>query len=360
MTLYRALLQSYPDHIARHNLGNLLRELRRFDEAAKEYEEVIRVSPRNAPALINLATARSAAGRTTEALAAYEAAFEIEPAWRAQGNLNHEYGFALVQAGRADDASKVFALMSAAPGEHPRGLRSQALLDLWQGKYAQAEPRLIEAARLNEALKRGLSVGRDLLYLAILRDGLGDTRGSLAFLDRAVGTFEKSTSAAGFLSRAGVMYVRFGELTRARRVLDIAQRQLTETPTLGYEVRRFEGELIFAGGERDRGIDVLAKADAELGAIPALTKESLGYAYERAGRLDPAIEAYTAIKENQVEGWEPQQAWLNLQYRLAALHAKRGERDKAAALLDRLLDRWQNADPNLPLLIAAKKLRGNL
>ena len=105
---------------------------------------------------------------------------------------------------------------------------------------------------------------------------------------------------------------------------------------------------------------MLAKADAELAAIPALTKESLGYAYERAGRVDPAIEAYTAIKESQVEGWEPQQAWLNLQYRLAALHARRGERDKAVALLDRLLDQWQNADPNLPLLIATRKLRGNL
>ena len=69
---------------------------------------------------------------------------------------------------------------------------------------------------------------------------------------------------------------------------------------------------------------------------------------------------YTAIKENQVEGWEPQQAWLNLQYRLAALHARRGERDKAVALLDRLLDQWENADPGLPLLSAAKKLRSSL
>ena len=73
------MLDSYPDHFARYNFGNLLRELRRFDQAAAEYEEVIRVSPQNAPALINLATVLASAGRTADALVAYEKAFNVNP-----------------------------------------------------------------------------------------------------------------------------------------------------------------------------------------------------------------------------------------------------------------------------------------
>jgi tetratricopeptide (TPR) repeat protein len=229
VTLYRALLQTYPDHYnARHNLGNLLRELRRFDEAAAEYEEVIRLAPGHASALINLATALSQADRAAEALDAYDRAFAIEPGWKSGSNLNHEYGFAFVRAGRLEDASKVFALTLSSAEERPRGLRSQALLDMWQGKYRDAEPRLIEAARLNEALKRSLSRGRDFVYLAILREGLGDRRGSLEYLDRAVVEYEKS-SAATFLARAGVLYVRAGLPERGQRVLETARQQIKES-----------------------------------------------------------------------------------------------------------------------------------
>ena len=155
------------------------------------------------------------------------------------------------------------------------------------------------------------------------------------------------------------MYVRFGELTQARRLLAIAQRQLIDSPVNGDDVRRFEGELIFAGGERDRGIDMLLKADAELAALPGLTKESLGYAYERAGRVDLAIEL-PAISESDVAGWEPQQHGST-----SSIGWPRCTPVGASATR-----RWccsidcstSGRTPifRFPLLIAARKLRGNL
>ncbi len=361
VTLYRALLQTYPDHYnARHNLGNLLRELRRFDEAAVAYEEVIRLVPGHASALINLATALSQARRATDALAAYDRAFAIEPDWKAGSNLNHEYGFAFVRADRPDEAAKVFALTFDSPEERPRGLRSQALLDMYQGRYKDAEPRLNEAVRLNLALKRTLSAGRDLFHLAVLREGLGDRRGSLEHLDRAVVEYEKSSSAP-FLARSGVLYVRAGALDRAQRVLDTALRHVKESAQpVPYEVRLLEGELMLARGQHDRAIEVFAKTDAELESVPAVTKDFLGHAYSRAGRNEMAIRAYEDVDIDEASGWEPQQSWFGVQYRLAELYAKRGERDKAAARLDQLLALWNKADDSLPLLIAARKLRGSL
>ena len=90
--LYRAYLYRYPDdYTVRYNFGGLLRDLRRFDEAAAEYTEVLRLSPNNASAFINLGTSHSGAGRTEDALAAYDRAYALEPTWKTRGNLNHEY-----------------------------------------------------------------------------------------------------------------------------------------------------------------------------------------------------------------------------------------------------------------------------
>jgi tetratricopeptide (TPR) repeat protein len=117
---------------------------------------------------------------------------------------------------------------------------------------------------------------------------------------------------------------------------------------------------MLARGQHDQAIDVLSKADAELDASPALTKDSLGYAYGRTGRDELSIRAYEGIADHEASGWEPQHAWFSVQYRLAELYAKRGERDKAADRLDRMLALWANGDASLPLLTAARKLRGSL
>jgi eukaryotic-like serine/threonine-protein kinase len=361
VTLYRALLQSYPDYYdARLNLGNLLRSLRRYDEAAAEYEQVIRLVPGHAGSLINLATTFSVSNRVAEALDAYERAFAVEPGWRSSGNLNHEYGVTLIRAGRPEEASKVFALTLGSPQERPRGLRSQALLDMRQGKYRDAEARLVEAARLNDALKRTLSTGRDLGFAALVREGLGDRRGALEYFNRAVAEYEKVPSTA-YLARVGVFYARIGDQQRAQRLWKLAQQHASDaTESVPYDVRLLEGELMLAQGQPDRAIEILLKADAELDASPVLTKESLGYAYDRSGRIDLAIETYEQIPAHQAVGWEPQHAWFDAQYRLAQLYVKRGERDKAAARLDRLLQLWVDADPALPLFVAARRLRNSL
>jgi cytochrome c-type biogenesis protein CcmH/NrfG len=52
--------------------------------------------------------------------------------------------------------------------------------------------------------------------------------------------------------------------------------------------------------------------------------------------------------------WEPQQRWLEARYTLASDYAARGDRQKARVMLEKLLNLWKDADPNLPLLKQAK------
>jgi cytochrome c-type biogenesis protein CcmH/NrfG len=53
-------------------------------------------------------------------------------------------------------------------------------------------------------------------------------------------------------------------------------------------------------------------------------------------------------------GWEPQQRWLEARYTLAVDYASRGDKQKARETLATFLNLWKNADPGLPILIAAK------
>ncbi len=359
--LYKAYLHRYPDDYGvRFDFAALLREFRRFDEAAAEYEEVLRMSSANASALLNLATCHIQAGRVHDALVAYEKAFVLEPTWKAGENLNHEYGFALMRAGRSSDARRTFGLALASQEERARGLRSLALLDLYGGKYRDAQTRLLEAVRLNQARRRSLSAGRDLLDLAIVREGLGDPEGQLDYLDRAAAELEK-VSGWVFLTRVGVAYARAYEVVEAQRILGVAERLLRERDTAARaDVLRLEGEILMARGRVAAGIEALTSADLQLGALPELTKESLAHAHERAGNVEAAIGAYEQFLQEYMLGWEPQQAWLGAHYTLARLYAKRGEADKARARLDTLLALWHDADPDLPVLQAARRLRRDL
>jgi tetratricopeptide (TPR) repeat protein len=361
INLYQAFLYRYPDDTAvRSNLAGLFRDLGRLDPAAAEYREVIRIAPTDASALINLATTELQADRVTAALQAYERAFVIEPEWRATGNLNHEYGFALVRAGRQSDAEALFALKLGVAEERPGGLRSLALLDLYHGRYRAAETRLDEAVRLNQSLKRTLSAGRDLGYLAILREGRGDRSGQIAFIDRALAEFDRANDFS-FSIRLGVMAARLGQIDKARRILATAEeRSKAAQPAARADLTRLRGEILVAVGQFAPGIEALRAYSLEEGVLPALAQTSLGHAFERAGQRDDAIRAYEAFDEHNALSWEPQQSWLQSRYQLASLYRQRGDRDKAVAVLDRLLELWREADPDLPLLGAARKLRQEL
>ena len=213
--------------------------------------------------------------------------------------------------------------------------------------------------RLNQSLARSLSAGRDLFYLAIVREGRGDRRGQLRYLDLASADFEKAEGFV-FLTRVGVAYARAGELAKAQRVLTLVKGRSLADPTLLHAVPWLEGEILVARQQAVVGVEALTSAEQQAGSTLQLVRESLAHAHERTGDVDAAIAAYDAFLRDDPLGWEPQQAWLGAHYRVARLQARRGDERHALARLDTLLALWEDADPDLPLLQAARQLRSEL
>ncbi len=86
---------------AHYNLGTALSQVGRIDEAIAHYEQALRINPDFAEAHYNLGNALTRLGRIPEAIAHYEQALRINPDYaKAHGKL----GIALDQVGKTEEA----------------------------------------------------------------------------------------------------------------------------------------------------------------------------------------------------------------------------------------------------------------
>jgi tetratricopeptide (TPR) repeat protein len=358
--LHENYLRAYPDDLSgQFNLASLLMRANRLEEAARRYQEMLRIDPRNPKALINVATCYNMMGGYTEALSFYQRGFELQPDWITSENLNHEYGYALVGAGQLEKAREVFTLMLGKPNQRFRGLRSLALLDLYEGKYKAAQPFLAEAIRINERAGDRLAAARNHFFLSRLLEGQGDRAGEARELSAAMKDLQDLKGNAWLGSHVGVAAARAGRLGEAERIL-IWVRDNTDRKSSkqARDEDRLEGEVALATGNVARAIVLLAQADQE--SSSPLTVESLARAYDRAGRHEEAISQYESLLKRFGEsiGWEAQQPWLAAHIALAEDYAARGDVEAASVTAKELLRIWKDADAGLPLLQKAHAILG--
>jgi tetratricopeptide (TPR) repeat protein len=88
-TLWQATLARNPDSwLAHNNLGTILRQKGRVDEAITHYQEALKIMPGNESLHFNLARASYQMGKVDQAIAQFQLALQIEPAdMEAQNNL---------------------------------------------------------------------------------------------------------------------------------------------------------------------------------------------------------------------------------------------------------------------------------
>jgi len=364
--LYRAFLGTYPDDLpARFNLATHLLRFNRCDEAIAQYLEIIRINPSEVNARINIGTCYGNQSKYSEALPYYARAFEIDPSRLTTGGLNHEYGFVLVGAGQSEKARELFARMLENSEWRARGLRSLGLLDLYEGRYREAEARFQEAIPINEMHHDELPAVRNRLYLATTLSVAGDHKGALRALDQASQSASKLQRVNWLAYRIGVAYARAGAIEKADQILEVAKKgAAVDQQADRSDADRLEGEILLVRDDTTHAVQVLEQAHRENHApLTPLTLDSLARAYEKSGQIEQAISSYEALVSMQggnALGWETQQPWLEAHYALAKLQASRGNATKAIELLDRLLGIWKNADPEVPLVKQARSLRESL
>jgi tetratricopeptide (TPR) repeat protein/predicted Ser/Thr protein kinase len=358
-TRFDVYLKAYPDDGGmRFNYASLLRNNGQLRDALEQYKELVRIAPNNPTIYIDIATTYNGLGNFAEAVRNYEQAFTLDPSWKTNQNINHEYGMTLFRLGDEPKARQTFELAFAKPDLKPKGLRSLAWLDLYHGKYSAAKPRLQEALLSDENFKWALSILREHNLLAIVAGGQGDRPAQIRELDLAV----PFLPTAGAQVRAGLwlgtQYVRAGSVAKASEILEKV-RPFTDAknPENSSDFQVLEGEVELAHGNKDRAIELFSLADKAKRS--AMTMESLAHAYEASGNSEQAAVWYELFvtAADPPLGWEPQQDWLAAHYRLARIYFAKGDKANAKKQLDPFLAAWKDADPGLPLWKEALDLK---
>jgi DNA-binding winged helix-turn-helix (wHTH) protein/tetratricopeptide (TPR) repeat protein len=354
--LYSAYLNHYPDDaVMRFDYATLLRKNGRETDGIEQYNQALRVLPDFAHAYIGIATAYKRLGRYPDALQAYSKAFEIEPQLLTSGNINREYGFALVANGEGDKAQQVFSVLLDKPETRENGLRSVAFLDLYHGRYASARSRFEQSLDLMKAKDSPLGVARLHLLLAIVAEGQGDTKGQRQNLDAAMAGLKVIQEKVVFGAMLGDAFARTSSVDQAAKIValitPLADQHSLEQ--MGY-VHLLDGEIALSLGQHDKAIELLKQSAKE--NRTGFSIEALAHGYQQSGQTGEAVASYEKMLSSidPSLGWEPQQRWLEARYALALDYASRGEKQKARDTLATLLNLWKDADPNLPLLKQAK------
>jgi len=146
--------------IVRNNLGLILAQRGRLDEAVDQYREALRVKPDYELAHRNLADALLRKGRTDEAIAHYIEALRINPNMAA---AHFKLGNLLVGRGRLEEAIVHFRQTVRLNPTMPEAHNNLGAAILRQGKAEEAIEHFTEALRLKpdfEAARRNLTAAR--------------------------------------------------------------------------------------------------------------------------------------------------------------------------------------------------------
>jgi DNA-binding winged helix-turn-helix (wHTH) protein/tetratricopeptide (TPR) repeat protein len=364
--LCRTYLATYPeDWSMLRDYANLLRQHGHELDAIELHKRILAIAPDDAHTWIEMATAYSSLGNSAASVQAYAHAFQIEPIWLLSGNINREYGMALVGNGEEQKAVSVFSDLLEKPDKRADGLRSMAMLDLFHGRYSAGQGRFQEALQVDENNHNSFGVARSHFFLAVVAEGRGDTRTRLAQLDAAVANLKSMGPKVEWGSIVGQEYVRAGALAKAIKLAEfitpLADAHNNEQQ--GY-VHLLHGAIAAEKGDADKAVsELFALTDPKYGpSVNGLAVAAVADAYQRAGNLDQAIVWHEKLATplGLLAFWEPQQRWAYARYQLAVDYQDLGQTDKARQTLSTLLSLWKNADPDIPLQKAALQFEARL
>ena len=364
--LYSSFLARYPeDWAVLREYANLLRRHGRVLDAMEQHKRILAIAPDDAHTWIEMATANSTLGSFSDAVQEYSQAFRIEPDLLTSGNVNREYGMALVGNGEEQRAVTVFSDLLQNPARREVGLCSLAMLDLFHGRYNRAQGRFQDALLIDESAHNSFDAARVHFWLAVIAEGRGDNRTRLRELDRSVADLKNLGPKVAWGALVGQEYVRAGALSKAEAIAGFItpladphdDEQMDYVRLLRASIAADQGQT--AGATQQ----LLLLSDPAHGpSVNGLAMETLAYTYQRAGELDQAISQYEkfAAPLNPLTFWEPQQRWAVSRYIVASDYVKHGQPDKAKQTLALLLELWKDSDADLPLREAALELQTQL
>ena len=348
--LRKALLAIYPnDPVAWGNIGYDYMRLHRPNEAIAAYREQLKRDSLDPTNYINLAVAHKDLSRNDEAVRYYQRAFALQPSLLRLENLNHEYGEALLFAGKPEEARAVYdSMLIGDVDQRARGHRSLGLLAMIRGRYGEAIDRFRDAVLLSQGPDRALTEARNRLFLASAEQEKGWRDSATVQIRAAHALFRRAYFEPMFLWYLGKALARDAQLPLASEVLDTLRRRARlENPQDRANVFALGGEVALAQGRADSAAHLLQLAYTIDSS--SLVKESLASAMARAGNLTGAAQFYESLLARPASwyGWEAEQYALAASLAAGALYERANDVPHARAAYEQVLTRWAQGDTDL-------------
>jgi len=350
-------LSKYPDsYNGWFSLGYNFMRMGQFEKSISAFTRALEIFNDDDPdIMINIATCYSAIGECRKAVENYLMAFKLSPHHLTNFHINHEFGFTYVQMGEFQKAREVFEKMSSGNEEQKaRGIRSQALLSMYLGKYTDAINQIHESILIQGSLGYGLSELRDRLYLAKMleREGMGEEY--VAKLDHCFEqVFEVATEPLWYFI-LGKMIIRNGEMEKAELLLDEISKRINKGnrwDEAAYNI--LKGEIELLKENYSESLELL-ETGTTLRRDP-YTLESLANYYFQTGDLERAIATYEEmISDRNSLGWETQECWVQAHLKLGIAYEELDNAEEAIYYYRQFVELWKEADEDLPDLLEAK------
>jgi tetratricopeptide (TPR) repeat protein len=253
----------------------------------------------------------------------------------------------------------------------------------WKGFYYSLMGRFKEAlAELGTAETLAKTSGNKSLADVILRDDLwicydwGRLDLMKTFLDKRIAYRAESKQGTENLNRiyellyTGLLDVKTGNVASAKKKLEemeslsvsVGEKEKSFNDMASNQLKR---EILFAEGGYDAAIKIFEAGPPvkiDLSYAASVEGKNLPYmsdfvarAYLAKGERDKAIKEYERLVSPDASVRESALVHPFSRLRLAALYEAKGDLDRAVEQYESLLDTWQQADPGLPEVAAARK-----
>ena len=165
---------------------------------------------------------------------------------------------------------------------------------------------------------------------------------------------EAAPEQRGYLDYA-TLYASAGRVDRARALV-AEYRSRIDTKTRAGSAADLHGALGAIAVAEGRPEDAIREYRAIRDSLPECTicaLEALGRAYETAGQLDSAVALYERYLSTPwlFRANQDNVHLVSVLRRVAALHERLGDREQAIAHLDRIVELWERADPELQHIV---------
>lgn len=343
-------LVQYPDdRDGWYNLGNCLRAEGRTEEAIQAYQHSIVIDPVQVWPHVNMGVGYDRVGRFEEAAMHFEQAFDLDPNQKRNwlGDVNRISGFLLLKLGDPSGAEERFKLnLEGDEGGRAKGLRSLALLNMYQGKHSSAIELFKQAIVFNQRSEAPLSVFRNRMYMARAYQSMGlqdELAEELRFGKEHVRINGWTPEWAVFL---GIRLVDQGDIAGARELLDSWIEKAWDQGDHEWAVQLLRGEIALAEGNPTQAV-VFMELSYQLSQESDLIQEALGRAYQAKGQHEQAEASFLEAIRLMRLGTEAQEPWVLAHYRLALLYEEMGDSKKSQEYFERFLEIWGSGDEGL-------------